>query len=216
MIKINQRICSSSMSTIMEKIGTTRCALDASKTELFTQKKFADLIYENHSRNMDYYLARVCCKTKDANMQNIYYCYDAKSLCKYIFEMVVVGNENEIKIKNFKDPVNQTDIGEITFFKLRCASDTPMKAEYEGNHMRFIESGLFRSKVFSNEDIFEALSINFQTKKPEKLAYFKKRRMIDVMIFLGLIFIMGIILLVGFKTKFLKFHHAAGSAKPKP
>lgn len=199
----------------MEKIGTTRCALDASKTELFTQKKFADLIFENHSKNLDYYLARIYCKEKDSNMQNIYYCYDAKSLCKYIFEMIVTSEGSKIKIKNFKDPLNQKEIGEITFFKLRHDSDTPMKAEYEGNHMKFLESSIFRNKIFYKEDPLNTLSVNFQITKPKKLPYLRNRRIFDVLMFLSLLFIMSVIIILGFKTKKIGFNKVKPEIKPK-
>jgi len=190
------------MAYVLEKIGSSRCALDAAKAELFTQKKFADLIYDAHTRGQDYYLARVHCKEKDIKSgHSIYYCYDAKQLCKYVFEMVITPDGRKIKIKNFKDPLNAKDISEINFFRLRFDTETPLKAEYIGNHVSFLESNIFRSKLFYQEDPLDALSVNFQFKTLEKLPYIKKKRFFDVFIFLMLLCIMGVVILLGFKGK---------------
>lgn len=190
------------MAYVLEKIGSSRCALDASKTELFTQKKFADLIYDAHTKGQDYYLARVHCKEKDMRSgHNIYYCYDAKQLSKYIFEMVITPDGRKIKIKNFKDPLNTKDISEINFFKLRFDSDTPLKAEYIGNHVSFLESNIFRSKLFYQEDPLDALSVNFQFKTLEKLPYIKKKKVFDIFVFIFLLLIMGAIVIFGIKSR---------------
>ena len=50
------------MAYLLEKRNGSRCVLEAVKRELFTQKKFADMISEAHSRSQDYYLARVQCR----------------------------------------------------------------------------------------------------------------------------------------------------------
>lgn len=189
------------MAYVLEKTGSSRCALDAAKIELFTQKKFADLIYDSHTRGQDYFLARVHCKEKDSRLgHSIYYCYDAKQLCKYIFEMVITSEGRKIRIKNFRDPINQKDIGEINFFKLRFDSETPLKAEYIGNHISFLESNIFRSRLFYQEDPLDALSVNFQFKNLEKLPYIKKKRIVDVFIFIALLLVMGIVIFIGIKS----------------
>lgn len=205
------------MTYVLERIGSSRCALDAAKSELFTQKKFADLIYEAHTKGQDYFLARVHCKEKDLKSgHNIYYCYDAKQLCKYIFEMVITSEGRKIKIKNFKDPINNKDISEINFFKLRYDSETPLKAEYIGNHVSFLESNIFRSKLFYLEDPLDALSVNFQFKSIEKLPYIKKRKILDVFIFLFLLIVMGVVIMIGFKSRKANAGKAIPSVKVKP
>jgi len=189
------------MAYVLEKTGTTRCALDAAKTEIFTQKKFADLIYDTHARGLDYYLARIHCKEKDGKASGIaYYCYDARQLCKYVFEMMITADGRRIRIKNFRDPVNQKEIAEINFFKLRHDSETPLKAEFIGNHVSFLESNNFRSKLFSQEDPLDALSVNFQFKKLEKAAVLKRRKFIDMFLLVAIILVIGIIVLLGYKS----------------
>lgn len=188
------------MTYFLEKTGAARCALDAAKLEIFTQKKFADLIYESHSRGLDYFLARVHCKERDAKSGNIiYYCYDARHLCKYVFEMVITAEGRKIRIKHFKDPVNQKEIAEINFFKLRHNSETPLKAEFAGNHISFLESNNFRSRLFNQEDPLDALSVNFQFKKLEKVTKMKKKKIIDTLILIAILLIIGLASLVVFR-----------------
>ncbi|KAM0681397.1 hypothetical protein GINT2_000599 [Glugoides intestinalis] len=189
------------MAYVLEKIGTSRCALDAAKLEIFTQKKFADLIYDSHTRGIDYYLARVHCKERDGRSgNNIYYCYDAKQLCKHVFEMVITAEGRKIRIKNFKDPVNQREMSEINFFKLRHGSETPLKAEFIGNHVSFLESNNFRSKLFSQEDPLDALSVNFQFKKLEQVTSLKKKKIIDTIVVITIFLFVLLIVLVALKN----------------
>lgn len=188
------------MAYVLEKLGSTRCALDASKNELFTQKKFADLIYESHAKGQDYILSRVFCKEKDSRTgNNIYYCYDAKQLCKHVFEMVITSEGRKIRVKNFKDPANFKEIAEINFFKLRHDSETPLKAEFIGNHISFLESNNFRSKVFSSEDPLDALSVNFQFKTLESLPYIKKKKYLDGFILAIMLVIIGVVAFLGLR-----------------
>lgn len=189
------------MAYVLEKTGMTRCALDAAKVEIFTTRKFSDLIYDAHARGCDYYLARVHCKEKDGNSAStVYYCYDAKQLCKYVFEMVITADGRKIRIKNFKDPANQKEIAEINFFKLRHDSETPLKAEFIGNHVSFLESNNFRSKLFNQEDPLDALSVNFQFKKLEKAAMLKGRRAIDLFVIVGIILLISVVFLLGYRA----------------
>lgn len=175
------------MAYMLEKMGTARCALDASKIELFTQKTFADLIYESTAKGHDYILARVNCKEKDSRTgNNIYYCYDGKQLCKHVFEMLITSEGRKIKMKNFIDPSTQKPITEINFFKLRHDSETPLKAEFIGNQTNFLDSNNFRYKIFHQEDPLDALSVNFQFKSLEKIPIFKKKRIFEV--FLVMVF----------------------------
>lgn len=158
----------------LENATSTKCALDSKKHEAFTQKSFSDLIYSAHSQGQDYYIARVQCGN-DETMPS-YYCYDARHLCKYIFEMVISSEGRKIRIKNFSDPIHGKDIIEIHFFKMRFESETPLRAEYAGSHINFLESSVFRAKIFFNEDPLEALSVNFQFKNNKKRRLVPKRK----------------------------------------
>ncbi|OQS55735.1 hypothetical protein EHP00_439 [Ecytonucleospora hepatopenaei] len=167
----------------MENAASTKCALDSKKHEAFTQKSFSELIYAAHAQGQDYYIARIQCSA-DETMPS-YYCYDARHLCKYIFEMVISSEGRKIRIKNFVDPIHGKDIMDIHFFKMRYESETPLKAEYAGSHVTFLESSVFRSKIFFNEDPLEALSVNFQFKNNKKQGVVTKKKFL---MFLGLTF----------------------------
>lgn len=183
------------MAYVLEKMGSTRCALDATKLEMFTQKTFADLIYESTAKGHDYILARVNCKETDPRTGNcIYYCYDGKQLCKHVFEMLITSEGRKIRMKNFIDPSTQKQIAEINFFKLRHDSETPLKAEFIGNQTNFLDSNNFRYKIFHQEDPLDALSVNFQFKSLEKVTFIKKRRAFEaflIMFFLVLVCLLG-------------------------
>lgn len=185
------------MVVILEKEGTKRCAIEATKIESFTQKSFLELITESHSKGNDYFLGRIRCSPKE-DPENLYYCYDARQLCKYIFEMVISGDGRKIRIKNFKDPINKKNIAELSFFRLRCGSDTPLRAEYLGNHLDFLESHTFRSKLFNREDPLDSLSVNFDFNK-KKLAPFSKKQLFSF--FLSILFIFLITSIIVFTVE---------------
>lgn len=98
-----------------------------------------------------------------------YACYDARQLCKYIFEMVISAEGRKIRIKNFKYPITQFEMAEVNFSKLRYDSETPMRAEFVGNQVTFLETNAFRNRLFYQEDAIEALSINFQFKGKKRI-----------------------------------------------
>lgn len=189
------------MSYILDKNGMTRCSLDSSSLDAFSQKEFSDLINEAHARGHDYYLARVHCKNKKDAPNNMgtgsYVCYDAKQLCKNIFEMVISAEGRKIRIKSFSDPVSGNEIKEINFFKLRYDSETPLRAEFVGNHSTFLESHGFRSKMFYYEDPMEALGVNFQFKQAEKLPYIKKKNLMDVILVVVMIILICMVAYIG-------------------
>lgn len=185
---------------VLEKAGSNRCALDASRREAFSQKPFADLIYDSHSKGQDYYIARVHCSESNENHGLVsYMCYDARQLCKYIFEMVISAEGRKIRIKNFKDPINNKNIIEINFFRLRFDNDTPLRAEFVGNHVSFLESTVFRSRLFNQEDALDALSVNFQFKNQEQVPYIKKKKFLDVFLLLIIVLLIGAITYSGLK-----------------
>lgn len=182
------------MTMILEKDGMKRCALEGTTQEIFTQKKFIDLILESHKNKQDYYLGRVITKK---NNKSYFYCYDAKQLCKYIFEMIINSEGRKIKIKNFRDPIFKNQILELSFFKLKYDSDEPLKAEYVGNYKDFLESNILRSKIFFREDPFDALSVCFKLGKRRSLFLNRKKIFSFLMslIFI-LFFVSGLIYLI--------------------
>jgi hypothetical protein len=208
------------MAYLLEKGGSSRCTLEATKVEPFTQKPFSEMIRESHSRSFDYYLARVQCEgtkpDKPPNRQAPYYCYDARQLCKYIFEMVISTEGRRIRIKNFKDPINQQQIGEISFFRIRYDSDTPLRAEYVGNQIDFLDSNCFRSKIFYQEDALDALTVNFQFKMAPKIPLVNKRRMFTAFAMLVmLILFVSMVILLAEKDAFRSFKVPPVRAAPK-
>ncbi|KAI5169500.1 hypothetical protein PAEPH01_0770 [Pancytospora epiphaga] len=190
--------CLRSMAYILDRNGATRCTLDASRGEAFTQRGFADLIAEAHTKGHDYYIARAHL-TPNTENGIIYNCYDARQLCKYIFEMVISADGRKIRVKNFKDPVSQKELSEVNFFRLRYDSETPMRAEFVGNHVTFLESNSLRNKLFYQEDAMEALSINFQFKHAEKLPYIKKKGVLDFILVILMLAMLGTVSYIGIK-----------------
>ncbi|ORD97211.1 hypothetical protein A0H76_1227 [Hepatospora eriocheir] len=150
-------------------------SLDAGAVEPFTCKSYYELVADAHAKKEDYYIARVRCVL---DPMNTYYCYDAKHLCKFIFETVVGPDGRKIKIKNFKDPIVGSEIAEICFFKLRHEMKNPLRAEPVGNHVTFLESNVFRKRIFREEDPLDSLSVNFQSEEDEKKPTFLSKRKI--------------------------------------
>lgn len=186
------------MNTAIERPSVSRCALDASCSEAFTQRGFVDLINEAHAQGQDYYIARAHLKKAPGGLA-VYYCYDARQLCKYIYEMVISAEGRRIRIKNFKDPVTLKDLSEINFFRLRYDSDTPLRAEFVGNHVSFLESNAMRNKIFLQEDASDALSINFQFKSSDKQAYIKQKGLMDFVLVIILLILLGTVAVIGIK-----------------
>ncbi|KAF9763696.1 hypothetical protein NGRA_1126 [Nosema granulosis] len=184
------------MAYLLEKSGSSRCTLEANKREQFTQKLFSDLINDSHTKEHDYFLARVHCA--EASKKDTFYCYDARQLCKYVFEMVISTEGRKIRIKNFKDPISAQDIKEVQFFRLKYDTDAPLKAEYVGNHDNFLDSNCFRSRIFCTEDALDALSVNFQFNAVKETKLVDKRRVFGMfmMIVCLLIFITTIVILI--------------------
>ena len=180
------------MALILESKGTQRCALDGNTVEPFTQKSFSALLSEAHNKSHDYYIAKVIC-AKDH--RSTYYCYDARQLCKYIFEMIISGDGRHVQIKNFKDPLNQEKINELYFFRCRYDSESPLKAEYAGSKKDFLESQSFRSKIFFQEDPLDSLAVNFKFHLNNKIPIFTKRQIYTLICIVLFILLIGSILL---------------------
>lgn len=170
------------MAVLLEKNGSKRSTLEINIPEPFTQKAFIDLISNSKQARHDYFLTRIT--TED----NKYTCYDARQLCKYIFEIMISPNDRKIRIKNFKDPINQKRIVDLSFFRLPYDSETPLRAEYIGNHVDFLESNCFRSKLFYREDPLYALSVNFSFKEVKGVPVFGRKQVFSL--FITIIFIL--------------------------
>ncbi|KAI5149800.1 hypothetical protein ENBRE01_1129 [Enteropsectra breve] len=183
------------------KSAHLRCALDAAKNEDFTQRPFADLINEAHAKGNDYYVTRVHCLENEGSKDEIplysYYCYDAKHLCRYVFEMVISPQGRKIRTKNFNDPISKKVISEISFFRLRYDTETPFRAEYVGNHETFLESSVFRNKMFFHEDALESLSVNFQLAPTGKMPFIEKKRFLDIFLLSIILLLVGMAAYIG-------------------
>ncbi len=189
------------MSIVTANKELIKCSLDSSTIDAFLQKDFNDLIMEAHQKGQDYYIARVhCLKNKKFKKQINYMCYDARQLCKYIYEMIISAEGRKIRIKNFFDPVTSEEIAEINFFRLRHDSNTPFRAEYVGNQTTFLESNSFRSRIFFQEDPMAALSINFDFKKKNKFSYIvNKKTLIDFLLVIMMLCVLTAVTFVGIK-----------------
>ncbi|KRH92151.1 hypothetical protein M153_10866000241 [Pseudoloma neurophilia] len=196
------------MALILEKEGTRRCALEGTTPEIFTQKKFIDLINEAHVNLQDYYLARVKCigsKNDKENITGVYFCYDARQLCKYVFEMVIGPKGRRIQIKNFTDPLYKKEIGELCFFRLSYDSETPLKAEYIGSHKDFLESNTFRTKIFYKEDPLDALSVCFHLGKKQKIQALGRNKILSILLTIILLLIIASFLILIAEKGYLRF-----------
>lgn len=193
------------MVLILENEGTQRCALEGSTVEAFTQKPFSDLVNESYMRQSDYYIARVICSGEndgEKKSKKVYYCYDARQLCKYVFEMVISSEGRSVQIKNFKDPIHQKPVHELYFFRLRYESETPMRAEYAGSHLDFLESQSFRSRIFNQEEPLDALSVNFKLAKQQKIPLLTKKQVLSVfVIILAMILLVTVLVIAVEKGK---------------
>ncbi|KAH9411777.1 hypothetical protein HK407_03g05270 [Ordospora pajunii] len=191
---------------ILEKEHGSRYLLDANGVDPFTQRPFSDMMKDAHSRKHDYYLARVQCKGTANDAKAPYYCYDARQLCKYVFEMVISTEGRQIRIKNFQDPINNEHINEISFFLLKYDSDTPLRAEYVRDHEKFLCNNSFRSRIFYQSGVAEELPVNFQF-TPKEIPIINKRRFLSILIMVVILLVVATLLFV-FTEK--------GSVKPYP
>lgn len=169
------------MVLVLEKEGTKRSTLDIAQVEVFTQKPFIDLVNAAHASFNDYFLARV---TK----QDLYYeYYDARQLCKYIFELQISSVDRKIKVKNNKDPISHETMISVHFFRIMYGTETPLRAEYMGDKSDFLESYCFRSKMFYKEDPLYALNVNFVS-DTQKIPFLSRKHVFSL--FITIIFIL--------------------------
>lgn len=164
------------MVIILEKDGSKRTTLDVDTIEPFTQKPFVDLIRDTKSQRHDYFLVRITSEDRSIN------CYDARQLCRYVFEILISPDSRKVRIKNFKEPLTHKKITDLLFFRMRYDSETPLRAEYMGNHIDFLESNCFRSKLFHKEDPLYALSVNFNFKEVKGIPMFGRKQVFTLFI----------------------------------
>ncbi|KAM0673539.1 hypothetical protein GVAV_002914 [Gurleya vavrai] len=171
------------MTLVLEKEGTRRSTLDLSLFEPFTRKQWSSLIEFNHKNCHDYYICRVLIS------EYSYTYYDARQLCKYIFEMQISNTCRNIVVRNHKDPVSQSKFQEINFFRIAYDSETPMRADFIGDENDFLRSLSFRTKLFYSEDPDFALNVNF-CGTDERLNFFARKKVFSF--FVTIIFIIAI------------------------
>ncbi|EJW04112.1 hypothetical protein EDEG_01592 [Edhazardia aedis USNM 41457] len=162
------------MVVFLEKEGTKRSTLEINTIEAFTQKTYRDLISTSHHQKNDYFLCRI--RTVDGQTN----CYDARQLCKYVFEMVISPKQRLIRVKNFKDPLSHSKIADISFFRLKHDTEEKMRSEYMGNHSDFLASNCFRNKIFYREDAMYALSVNFDLQESKRVPIIGKKQVFSL------------------------------------
>ncbi|KAH9386559.1 uncharacterized protein NEMAJ01_1455 [Nematocida major] len=134
--------------------------------EPFTQRPFSEIIKESSEKNLPHVLAKVFLKN-----ESIPIVYDARLLCKYLFELVISKDGRIVRLKRVSDPINDKVIRDILFYEIPSTSKDGTDGAYIGSQKDFLESSGFRSKIFNRNDPFDSLSINFLFKdsQPRKI-----------------------------------------------
>lgn len=159
----------------MQKVeGTETLTLNDTEIEPFTQRPLRDLCQESFTRGVPHVLGRV--EMKDAEE---YALYDARHLCKYMFELVISKDGRKVRMKNLCNPLDDRAIKSVYFYEIR--PEAREIAHYIGAQKDFLESSRFRSRIFNRNDPFDALSINFVFK--DKVRHrLKKKTFIPVVL----------------------------------
>lgn len=137
----------------------------------FTQKSFWELCLESFSKHVPHVIGRI----ETADTQGYTY-YDARQLCKSLFELEISKEGRKVRMKSQTNPVDDRLIKEIVFFEID--SENPGKALCIGTQKEFLASSTFRSRVFNRNDPFDALSINFVFKDQTGGGMKKKTRIL--------------------------------------
>ncbi|KAI5173132.1 hypothetical protein NEFER03_2101 [Nematocida sp. LUAm3] len=137
----------------MEK-GEEVLSVPENEIEPFTQRTFHDICQESFLRRVPHVIGKVETKEKEG-----YTLYDARHLCKYLFELVISKDGRSIRMKNRTNPMDDLPVKEILFYEV--SPEKTNVGEYIGSQKDFLESSKFRSKIFNRNDPFDALSINF-------------------------------------------------------
>ncbi|KAI5185093.1 hypothetical protein NEHOM01_0598 [Nematocida homosporus] len=155
-----------------EKGDIGRLILRGHEVEPFTQRPFAELVQEAVAKRVAHVVGRV--ETKEGGRMAV---YDARHLCKFMFELVISKEGRKVRVKNSTNPLDDRQIKGVTFY--RVGED--MVGESIGTQKEFLESSKFRSKIFNRNDPFDALSINFVFKDGVS-SKIKKKTVIPVLV----------------------------------
>lgn len=173
------------MAIIFERDGERAGSLDTNLVEPFTQRRFSELVNDSYVRRLNCVFGRVDSADREGALgQGAVHYYDARSLCKYVFELVISRDGRKVRAKALKDPLSDKDIRDIAFYELKPKSEGPLVAEWVGNAASFLESHGFRARIFNRNDPFDALSINFVFREPLGV---KKKRWASLLVYLAVV-----------------------------
>ncbi|OAG29334.1 hypothetical protein NEDG_01407 [Nematocida displodere] len=166
------------MNIAIEDAALPSAVVKTTEIEPFTQKSFWELCQDSFSRSVPHTIGRV--ETKEGTHSY----YDARQLCKFLFELVISKEGRAVRMKNTSNPIDDKPIKEIVFFEILL--EHPSKAVFMGTQKIFLESSAFRSRIFNRNDPFDALSINFvfKDKIPTRI---KKKTLIPLCITLFIV-----------------------------
>ena len=155
------------MAFMYEHEGFKRPILEPEDIEFLSQKPFKELIDSAFNAKRDYYFA-IIRNVGGRDNKKEFMCYDAKKICKFIFQIEIHNFTRKIRIKNFKDPSNKKRITEFAFYRIKQNSSTALMVEYVGDYKDFPDNSYLRSKIFEGENPFDCLSISFKNSKKKK------------------------------------------------
>lgn len=168
----------------MNKDSTAPIEISSLTVEPFSQKPFADLIKDSADKNLSHVLIKLLLKD-----QTEFVVYDARYLCKHLFELVISKDGRMVRLKKTTEPLQDRKIDDILFFE--ASSETEYKkAIYIGNQKNFLQACEFRSRIFNRNDPFDSLSINFMFKDKEKQKTVKRPFVLIGISFILLCFIL--------------------------
>ncbi|KAI5168025.1 hypothetical protein NEIG_01214 [Nematocida sp. ERTm5] len=134
--------------------------------EPFTQRPFTEILKESKEKQLPHVLAKVFVKNVDKPTV-----YDARTLCKYLFELVISREGRTVRLKKVSDPIDDKIIKDIFFYEIPVNSQDGLDGVFIGDQKDFLASSGFRSRIFNRNDPFDSLSINFlfKDKTPSRL-----------------------------------------------
>ncbi|KAI5190331.1 hypothetical protein NECID01_0923 [Nematocida sp. AWRm77] len=155
------------MNISFEESGGKCASIKSTEIEPFTQKSFWELCQESFLKGVPHVVGRTEVKEERAHTY-----YDARQLCKFLFELVISKEGRQVSMKHSLNPVDDKAIKEISFFEVH--QDNPTTAVLIGTQKDFLTSSKFRSRIFNRSDPFDALSINFVFKDKGAMKVKKK------------------------------------------
>ncbi|KAI5181257.1 hypothetical protein NEOKW01_1476 [Nematocida sp. AWRm80] len=168
------------MNIVLENTIGEKISINQNEIEPFTQRTFWDLCQESFTKGVPHVIGVV--KIQKGAKKNY---YDARHLCKFVFELVISKEGRKVRMKNHTNPINDRLIEGITFYEVTADSAT---SKIIGTQKEFLESSSFRSRVFNRNDPFDALSINFVF-KDNKVSGIKRKTLVPILISLGVLLI---------------------------